>query len=70
MPPPPPLASGLQQLLRLDRSSSEFSDWLDNALHGREYQKCVPNLQDDDLKWLVDYLDEVCRHVTFPTLHR
>ena len=51
----------LQQLRRLDRSSSEFGGELNNILCGAEYQECVPNLQGDDLVWVVDYLDMVCR---------
>jgi hypothetical protein len=54
----------LQQLRRLDRSSSEFGDELNNIICGEEYQECVPNLQDDDLVWLVDYLDMVRRCIT------
>jgi len=64
MPLPNPPA--LQQLRRLDRSSSDFPDQLSNVLYGEEYQKSVPNLQGDDLAWLVHYLDKVCHHVTLP----
>ena len=53
----------LEQLNRLDRSSSGFSDQLGNILHGKVYQECVLNLQGEDSAWLVDYLDEVRRHV-------
>jgi len=70
----------LQQLNRLDRSSPDFHDQLSNALYGEEYKKCVekykkcgeeykkcvPELQDDDLVWLVDYLDTVCCRVALP----
>ena len=56
----------LEQLNRLDRSSSGFSDKLGNILHGKVYQECVPNLQGEDSAWLVDYLDEVRRHVALP----
>jgi hypothetical protein len=59
---PPPL----QQLSRLDRASSEFPQQLDNVLRGQEYKQCVLNLQGDDLTWLVNYLDEVCRPVDPP----
>jgi hypothetical protein len=61
--PSPP---ALQQLHRLDRSSSGFHDQLSNVLYGEEYTQCVPNLQDDDLTWLVDYLDKVRRRVALP----
>jgi len=62
-PPNPP---ALQKLDRLDRSSPEFHGQLSNVLYGEEYQRCVPNLQDDGLVWLVDYLDKVCHHIAFP----
>ena len=58
----------LQQLHRLDRSSSGFHDQLSSVLYGEEYQKCVQNLQCDDLVWLVEYLDKVRRRAAFPAL--
>ena len=75
MPPPGPPA--LQLLHQLDSSSSQFPDELCNILYGEEYLKCVygeerreerrkPILQDDDLMWLVDYLDTVRRHIPLP----
>jgi len=60
-----PNSPALQQLHRLDRSSSEFHDQLCNVFYGEDYQKCVPNLQGDDLVWLIDYLDKVRCHVAF-----
>ena len=56
----------LQQLSRLDRSSSGFHDQLSNILCGEEYEQCVPNLQGNDLVWLVDYLEKVRHRVAFP----
>ena len=53
--------SAMQQLHRLDRSSSGFHDELSSVLYGEEYQKYVPNLQGDDLVWFIEYLDKV-RH--------
>ena len=61
-----PGSPALQQLYHLDRSSSDFHDRLCNVFYGSEYSQCVPNLEGDDLVWLVDYLDKVCRRVTFP----
>ena len=61
---PGPLA--LQQLHRLDRSSSQFHDQLLGILYGKGYKKCVQNLQDGDSIWLIDYLDMVCHHITPP----
>ena len=54
----------LQQLRRLDGFSSGFHDQVSNVLYGEEYRECVPNLQGDDLVWLVDYLDKVRRRVS------
>lgn len=67
MPPPSPLP--LQQLDRLDASSPEFGDQLKNVLYGQEYMECVPNLEGDDLEWIVEYLSKVRRHTPLPTLH-
>ena len=64
-----PNSPALEQLRRLDRSSSEFHDQLCNVFYGEEYQKCVPNLEGDDLVWLVDYLDGVRALLPSPTLH-
>ena len=61
-----PGSPALQQLYHLDRSSSDFHDRLCNVFYGSEYSQCVPNLEGDDLVWLVDYLDKVCCRVTFP----
>ena len=63
--PSPPV---LQQLDRLNRSSSRFQDQLRDVLCGEEYTRCVPNLQGDGLVWLVDYLDNVRRWVAPSTL--
>ena len=49
----------LQRLRHLDSSSSGFHDRLLNILYGQEYVRCVGDLQNDDLLWLVDYLDKV-----------
>ena len=61
-----PTSSALQQLYRLNRSSSEFHDQVSNILYGEEYQRCVQDLQGDDLEWVVDYLDKVRRRVALP----
>ena len=60
-----PAPPALQRLHCLDRSSPEFHARVHDILHEEDYQKCVPGLQNDDLVWLVDYLDEVRRHVAF-----
>ena len=63
---PSPNFPALQRLHQLDKSSPDFPDKLCNVLYGEEYTKCVLILQGDDLVWLVDYLDQVRRHVSFP----
>ena len=52
----------LRKLRHLDRSSSGFRSQLSEVLDWDEYRRCVPNLQRNDLTWLVDYLDKVRRH--------
>jgi hypothetical protein len=59
----------LQQLDRLNESLSGFHDQLRDLLYGEEYKQCVPNLQGDDLVWLVDYLDKVLTALPFLALH-
>ncbi|KAF9645405.1 hypothetical protein BDM02DRAFT_577934 [Thelephora ganbajun] len=61
-----PSSPALQQLHHLNTSSPGFHDQLCNILYGKDHTQCVPNLQDDDLAWLVDYLDKVCRFDTLP----
>ena len=58
-----PSAPALQQLHHLDRSSPDFHDRLCNVFYGREYSQHVPDLQGDDLVWLIDYLDKVRRRI-------
>ena len=57
----------LQQFHRLDRSSPDFHDQLNEVLRGQEYKQCVPDLQGGDLVRLTDYLDEVRRNFIFPS---
>jgi len=61
-----PSSPVLQKLSNLDASLSEFHDQLSNVLYGEEYTRYVTNLQGDDLVWLVDYLDKVCRRIAPP----
>jgi hypothetical protein len=58
----------LQRLQSLSRSSSGFHDQLVNVLYGEDYKRSVADLQDDNLEWLVDYLDKVRHCVTPHTL--
>ena len=61
-----PSTPALQQLHSLERSSPDFHDQLCSVLYGEEYMQCVSNLEDDDLAWLVDYLDKVRHWVARP----
>ncbi|KAF9789397.1 kinase-like domain-containing protein [Thelephora terrestris] len=47
------------QLRALDRTSPQFRDQLSNFFHGNAYQSLVPDLESEDLAWLVEYLDSV-----------
>ena len=55
----------LQQFRDLDRASPYFHEHLNNTLRGKEYQNILPKLQNEDLAWLVEYLDNVSFQVTF-----
>jgi hypothetical protein len=65
-PMPFPGSPALRQLDRLNRSSPDFHDQLCDIVYGADYQQCMPNLQDNELVWLVDYLDRVRRRVALP----
>ncbi|KAF9644325.1 hypothetical protein BDM02DRAFT_3263623 [Thelephora ganbajun] len=60
---PSPNSPALQELNRLDTSSPDFHNQLYDLLYGKDCKQCVPNLQDDDLVWLVDYLDKCLREL-------
>jgi len=62
----PPSSPFLQELQRFDRSSPDFQGQLSSVLYGPEYVRCVPDLQGDDLVWLVDYLDKVRPCIALP----
>ena len=62
MVPPGPL----QQLYDLDTASPKFLKQLSELLRGNEYRNAVPNLQNEDLVWLVEYLDNVSPQIIFP----
>jgi hypothetical protein len=57
----------LQEFSCLDRSSQDFPKKLCDLLYGDEYTQCVPDLQDNDPIWLVEYLDQVWRHISLHT---
>lgn len=64
-----PSSPVLRELQRLTYSSPNFHNKLRNALYGKEYKQCLPNLGDDDLAWLVEYLDNVRSYPTVSTLN-
>ena len=48
-----------QRLRDLDKASPQFHKHLSDILSENEYRKAIPNLQGEDLVWLVEYLDSV-----------
>ena len=46
---------------RLNRSSADFGDKLNEVLHKPEYEEWVSTLEKNELMWLIDYLDTVSR---------
>ena len=57
----------LLKFLFLNNSGISFGDELVGLLGGEDYRRCVNTVSDDNLKWLIEYLDDVCR-VALPTL--
>ena len=55
----------LRRLRSLTEPSLEFQDQLSDVLNGEEYTQWAPNLCRNEVEWLIDYLDKVCRRVTF-----
>lgn len=55
----------LQEICHLDTSSPGFPHRLSYVLYGQKYNQCVSSLGDDDLTWLINYLDEVCQRIAF-----
>jgi len=56
----------LKQLHGLDRTSSQFHKHLSSFLRSEGYRGAVPNLQGEDLAWLVDYLESVSLQTISP----
>jgi len=61
-----PSSPVLQRLFRLDRSSPDFHDQLEDVLYGPEYVQCEQTLEGDDPVWLIDYLEEVRCYIALP----
>jgi len=64
----PPALQPLQRLHHLDRVSSDFHDQLHVVLSEERYAECEQRLDDDDLMWLLKYLDEVRPQIALPAL--
>ena len=62
------LPNPFQQLRDLDRASPQFHKQFVDFLRGDEYRNAVPNLQGEDLTWLVEYLDSVSHWTISPRL--
>ena len=56
----------LQQFKQLDTSSPLFPDQLTSLLYKKEYKDCIPNIPDEDVVWLVNYLDDACLYLSYP----
>ena len=64
-----PPCNPVEKLHRLNRTSSGFHNQLSGVLYEEEYGQWVKNI-DNDMVWLVDFLDKVRRRTAFvhPTL--
>lgn len=57
--------AALKQVHNLDKSSPDFPDQLNNVLRGEEYREIRQGREADEMRWLVNYLDQVCHLVAF-----
>jgi len=58
-----PLPEILREFDRLNKSSSRFPDKLARLLFKKEYEYRISELQDEDVSWLAEYLDNVCLRI-------
>ena len=56
----------LKQLYDLDKASPQFHKNLTNLLRSKGYRNDVSDLQDEDLVWLVEYLNSVSLQTISP----
>jgi len=54
----------LNQLRRLDKSSSKFYDQVSEIFGGEEYKQWVRNHRGNDLVGFINHLDKVCHRVS------
>ena len=66
---PSPNSPALQALHRLNLSSPDSHGKLSDVLYGEEYAQCVLRLEDEDLVWLINYLEKV-RHKCHAAMSR
>ena len=55
-----------QELRRLDVSSLDFQDRLNDALSGKQFMERAVGLARNDLMWIIGYLDEVRYSFSLP----
>jgi hypothetical protein len=58
----------LQQFNRLDKNSPQFPDQLANLLDKEGLKDYISIFRDEDVVWLVEYLDEVCLSIALYSL--
>jgi len=54
----------LQELDRLDKFSPKFPDKLVSLLSKEGHKDYIQWLRDEDVSWLVEYLDNVCLRIS------
>jgi len=60
-----PLPKILRRFDRLNKSSPQFPDELTNLFDEGGYKGWIFWLQDEDVSWLIEYLDNVCIRIMF-----
>jgi len=54
----------LHQFDSLDKNSPQFPDQLTNLLYKEGLKEYILKFRDEDVVWLVEYLDRVCLSIT------
>ena len=58
----------LQQFDSLDKNSPQFPDQLTSLLYKEGFKEYILKFRDEDVVWLVEYLDRVCLYHILPAL--
>ena len=58
-----PSSLALQKFSRLESSSQDFPEQLCDLLYGEDYTQCAQDLQEKDLVWFIEYLDQVWNRI-------